>query len=665
MASITGTLSRMLYSNDSGWGIAKITTENGQVSIKGMVGTVTKGIRNEYFGEWEHSKYGMTLKVSSFREKLPDQKDGIVKYLSKRVKGIGKKSAEKIYDAYGKNCIEIIAENPDVLKEIGLSSKAVEGARSYSCSNVRLHSFLASNGISPGLCVKIEKALGKNALSKIKTNPYILVKVAGIGFIKADVMARSMGIAADSPFRLRAGVSYVLECAGNEGHMFLPQDELLERARQLTGYDCSDALDTDDIVFDNGIYLRGRYFTEVNCAKRIRALSQKRKQAEDSELEKTEEKLGIHYDESQKTAIRTSVGAGFSVITGGPGVGKTTVLKGILNIMKSRKKMVTMCAPTGKAAKRMKEATGNSAKTIHRLLGCGPDGFEYGKNSTLPGDVLIVDEASMIDTWLMNALLDAAGNMQVILVGDADQLPSVGPGNVLHDIIASDCVPVSHLNCIHRQKENSTIVEMAHKINDGIMPSLENANDFEFIACTSVEQAQNQAVMMASLHIPVLTPVHKSGVGTDRLNVLLSERLNPAGETVRRGERPLRTGDRVMQTRNDYAKNVFNGDTGILLDKKNVSFDGENVPYRELTNLEECYAITIHKAQGDEYDTAVIVMPKCRMNYRNLLYTAITRCKRKCILISTEEAIERCVKTTDPMERHTGLTRRIRKEFGK
>lgn len=665
MESIVGTLSYMLYSTKSGWGIAKIRTNEKTVSAKGMIAGLTRGITNEFLGEWEDTKYGKTFKVSSYHEKLPDHKDGVVKYMASRFKGIGKKTAERIYDVYGNDSIEIICENPEALQKVkGISKKAIEGAKEFSCSNVRLHSFLASNGISVSLCGKIEAALGKTALSDIKTNPYILMKVAGIGFVKADRMARSMGIKADSPFRLKAALEYILQAAGNEGHMFLPREELANRAYKLTGYDCDREIDAISVIEDNGIYPKGRYFTEVNCARRIHELSGRRRPAMNAEIEDAEKTLCITYDESQKDAIRNALGSGFSVITGGPGVGKTTVLRGILHIILKRKQKPVLCAPTGKAAKRMKEATSYNASTIHRLLGWSEGEFEHNQKNPLSGTVLIVDESSMIDTWLMNSLLNAAGNMQVILVGDADQLPSVGPGNVLHDIIESNCVPVTHLNHIHRQKENSSIVEMAHQINEGKMPDLSNKKDFTFIECTSVSQAQSEAVQATLVNqSQVLTPVHRSSVGTDSLNAILSSCLNPDGESVREGERPLRTGDRVMQTRNDYSKGVFNGDSGKLLTKNIVMFDGEKKEFKELGSIEESYAITIHKAQGSEYDEAVIIMPKCRMNYRNLLYTAITRCKRNCILISTREAVERCVTTTDPMERYTGLSRRIRKEF--
>ena len=674
MATESGKLSRMIYKNGD-FGIAKITGNGKSFTVKGPVANLTKGIVNQFTGTWEMSKYGRELCVSYYVEDIeagaPTGEKGIIKYLSSsRFEGIGKKTAKKIYERFGKKSIDVVLNHPEKLREAGISSKIVDRlskAANGKKSLAELNTFLASHGMSARMCSTVIDELGPDCLSAIRDNPYVLTKVPGIGFLKADVFARSMGIKADASCRLRAGVIYALDNASGEGHMYLPMDELVEESYKITGFDCTDeirAMTGFSLMESDGIYIRGRYFAEKRVANDIHELSGKRPALKDEEIKEVEKKLCITYDESQKKAIKSCMENGFSVITGGPGVGKTTVINGIIKIYKKRGKQVVLCAPTGRAAKRMSEATDHKASTIHRLLEYNGKAFKRNKENPLDGEVLIVDEASMIDTWLMSSLLEAAQKMNVILVGDADQLPSVGPGNVLKDIIASGCVPVARMTHIHRQSRNSTIVEIAHQINEGVMPDLNDSDDFRFIEVHSAQEAMRKTCELASgglryADVQVLTPIHKSDIGTDALNEELSCMLNPGGEKIRDGALPLYEGDRVMQTKNDYNLNVFNGDMGILRDRHHVEFDEEVKKYGTLTDIVQSYAITVHKSQGSEYQAAVIVMPKCRMNYRNLLYTAITRCKKMCVLVSTEEAVRRCVMTDDPSRRYTHLKERI------
>ena len=674
------------YQNpENGYSIMKVKVKgyNGLVTIVGSLLDVPVGAVLLCEGNWKVDKrYGQQFVVEKWEEVMPATVYGIEKYLgSGLVKGIGPKFAHLIVAKFGTDTIEVIETDIERLYEVdGIGKKRVERIRESwekqkDIKNVML--FLQDHGVSTAYAAKIYRQYGKESIDKVKENPFRLADdIWGIGFKTADSIARKLGYEQNDIHRCKCGIQYTLNELSGEGHVFALADQLLEAATKLLEADeqpIREAMEgmiaTKDLILEDGaIFLPPFYYSESGTARKLLALMQTTEGnlfEQDVDIESVEKISGIKYDEIQADAIRQSVKSKVMVLTGGPGTGKTTTTQGIISAFQSQGFKILLAAPTGHAAKRMSEATGMNAKTIHRLLEYNPmDGYKHNEENPLTGDVLIVDECSMIDILLMYNLLKAVPlTMRLVLVGDIDQLPSVGAGNVLRDIIDSGSVPVIRLTRIFRQAQSSRIVMNAHAINEGRFPDISNGKqtDFFFIKNDNPETVAQEIVNLVKNRLPsaykqplgniqVLTPMQRGVIGATNLNLLLQQALNPASPGISRGGYTYRTNDRVMQIRNNYQKNVFNGDIGIVravdLEERTVSvdFDGQMVEYEatELDELSLAYATTIHKAQGSEYP--IVVMPVMMTHFvmlqRNLVYTGITRAKKICVLI----ACLRCAK---------------------
>jgi exodeoxyribonuclease V alpha subunit len=536
--------------------------------------------------------------------------------------------------------------------------------------------FLQGHGVSSTFAAKIYKKYGKESIEKVSENPYCLADdIWGIGFKTADSIAKNLGYTNNDPRRCRSGILYTLGKLSEDGHVYAEREQLLKTAKELLQADeepitatLDQMIEKEDLVIDeDAIFLPPFYYSECGVANKLKRLidtSSKDLFEEDVNIEKIVRKTGIHYDDVQVAAIKQAVQSKVMVLTGGPGTGKTTTTIGIIAALQSMGLRILLAAPTGRAAKRMSEATGKEAKTIHRLLEYNPaEGYGRNDENPLDGGALIVDECSMIDVILMNSLLKAIPiDMRLILVGDIDQLPSVGAGNVLRDIIDSERIPVVRLTRIFRQAMTSRIITNAHRINQGLFPDISNGKNTDFffiqkedpslVAAEIVNIVKNRipkAYHISTNDIQVLTPMQRSVVGAANLNVILQEAINPEGDSLCRGGFKYRQGDRVMQIRNNYDKDVFNGDVGYIesvnMDDRSltVRFEERHVEYEdsELDELTLAYATTIHKSQGSEYPVVVIplLMTHFVMLQRNLVYTGITRAKKICIIIGTTKAL--------------------------
>ena len=653
------------------------------------------------------SRYGRQFSVESFEETLPATVYGIEKYLgSGLVKGIGPKFARRIVRTFGADTLNVIEETPDRLLDVpGIGRVRVERIKKSwveqkEIKNIML--FLQGHDVSTSHATKVYKTYGSDSIRVVQENPYRLADdIWGIGFRTADTIAEKMGFGHDRYPRLRSGIMYTLNALGNEGHCFATRDQLCKTGAELLEVDqalLSDALDemlqNGDVFLDgDAVYLPPFYHSELGTARRLRELL-RGEGAVSVRTEGLQRRIqtatGMNYDEVQMQAILTAAGSKVFILTGGPGTGKTTTTLGIITAFRASGAKILLAAPTGRAAKRLSEATGMEAKTIHRLLEVKPpDGYQRNEENPLEGDVLIVDECSMIDIMLMYSLMRAIpDSMRLILVGDVDQLPSVGAGNVLRDMIDSDCFPVVRLTRIFRQAQTSRIIMNAHRINHGQMPDLSNGKhtDFFFMERETPEDAAATIVELVRTKLPkyyripsgeiqVLTPMQRGVVGASNLNQLLQESVNPGQDGLRRGGYVFRLRDKVMQIRNNYEKEVFNGDIGTVdrvdLEDRTltVRFDDRLVEYdaTELDELVLAYATTIHKAQGSEYP--VVVMPVLMTHYvmlqRNLLYTGITRAKKGLVLVGTKKAIAHAVRTVTVTRRNTKLSERLRQECGK
>ncbi len=643
----------------------------------------------------------------SWHETLPSDVYGIEKYLgSGLIKGVGPKFAKLIVKTFGTDTLNVIENEPERLLEIPkLGKKKAESiAKSYSDQRdvKNLMMFLSSAGIFTSLGQKIFKVYGKESIEKIKENPYRLMdEVYGVGFKTADSIAEKLGIDSESFTRCRAGIFYTLEyLANSEGHCYVPFDEMVLKCSKILGIEDSKVVITYDSLIKNNelivedknkVYLPSFFRAEIGLTKKIKDIIfyPNFKKVPDEKLEseiKNAEKLNkIKYDDFQKEAIKTVFNSNFSVITGGPGVGKTTITKGIIEIFKNLGKKVLLAAPTGRAVKRLSETAKTEAKTIHRLLEIKREGgFAKNAENKLSGDVLIVDEASMIDLILMHNLLKAVhSNTKIILIGDVNQLPSVGPGNVLKDIINSGAVPVVKLQKIYRQAKTSNIILNSHKINSGEIPELKASknSDFFFIEENDNEKCADLIVDLYSKRLPsyykvnpisdieVLTPMKKGILGTDNLNRVLQEKLNKTSISLKHGGITYKLNDKVMQIKNNYDKDVFNGDIGKIcsINEANetleINFDSRILKY-ETSELEEitlAYACTIHKSQGSEYPIVIIPMTTSHfiMLKRNLLYTGVARAKKVCILVGNKYAISKAIENSESKKRYTLLEQKL------
>ncbi|GAB4567671.1 MAG: ATP-dependent RecD-like DNA helicase [Anaerolineae bacterium] len=744
MPELSGVIERITFHNEEdGYTVARLMPEGSSevVTVIGNMLGINVGESVRLRGQWTvHPQYGRQFKVESMETVLPATVEGLRRYLgSGLIKGIGPVTARRIVHHFGMDTLRIIDEEPDRLREVpGVGEKRVAMIQraweeQRQIKDVML--FLQANGVSTSLAVKIYKTYGDDAIAVVKNDPYRLARdVYGIGFLTADKIARNLGIAPDSPQRAAAGVAYVLSQLADEGHVYVPRDKLVQEASALLEIDeeriaaairdlvaeemvhveALSSLRLPSLAADEGplareaspvwetgedaVYLTPFYYGEIGVTGRLWHLLSAEGdrlacfQSFDWEAAFTAvaQATGLSLAEAQREAVRTALTHRVSVLTGGPGTGKTTSLQTIIRLLDWKGRTYALASPTGRAAKRLSEATGRDAKTIHRLLEFKPgEGMTFQRNQDRPLDVdmVIVDEASMLDVLLANHLLKAIpAGAHLLLVGDVDQLPSVGAGNVLRDIIDSGVVPVVRLQTIFRQEEGSFIIVNAHRIRRGQMPILDNrrAQDFFLFKTEDPERAAQLVVELVQTRIPrrfglapdeiqVLSPMHRGQIGVGQLNALLQQALNPPSPRKPErliGGRAFRLGDRVMQIRNNYEKDVYNGDLGrvVAMDLEDqvmvVDFDGRRVEYDflELDELVHAYAISVHKAQGSEFPAVVIpILPQHYvMLQRNLLYTAVTRARRLVVLVGTPRAIAIAVRNNRVEERHSLLAERLR-----
>ena len=728
---LTGTVERVVFHNEengytvlrllpasvnSGGGNAGLTHPRDPVSCIGHMVNPQAGVQLKIAGRWVNNpKFGRQIEFQNAEEMLPATSEGIRLYLaSGLIKGVGEEMAGRIVEAFGTDTIRILDEEPErLLKVRGVGSKSLDRIRTSWAEHRGMRDlllFLQPHGITPAYAVRIYRAYGAEALSIVRENPYRLaMDIHGIGFVTADAAATKLGFAHDHPLRIQAGTLYVLQKATDDGNVYLPQAQLIEAVCAQLGVDeglvddalaaletderiVREELDMPDAAGEMGVYMRRYHHCESKTAFYIQRLLRSPKSVRfekpDALVDKVVSELNISLAPEQLEAVRTAARSKVMVLTGGPGTGKTTIINAIIKLFGEVRARILLAAPTGRAAKRMSETSGRESRTIHRLLEYSPkeDGFARNEDNPLACGLLVVDEASMMDTLLFYHLLKAVPlGATLVLVGDVHQLPSVGPGNVLSDIITSGVVPVVELTEIFRQSAESEIICNAHLINRGEIPSLESSkdrlSDFYFIHQNDAEKAAELIVDLVRNHIPrrfnldpvddiqVLTPMHKGAVGAGRMNASLQEALNPHGIEVRRGDRCFRLHDKVMQIRNNYDKDVFNGDMGRIsfMDVRertlSITFDERVVPYDfdELDEIAPAYAISIHKSQGSEYPAVVIpvMMQHYVLLQRNLIYTGVTRGKKLVILVGESRALHMAVKNNKTRKRFTRLAQRL------
>lgn len=705
MVKLRCVVERITYQNpDNGYSVMKVNVKgyNDPVTLVGNLLEVPVGSVLLCDGNWKvDKKYGSQFVAESWEEVMPATIYGIEKYLgSGLVKGIGPKFAKLIVAKFGLETIDVIENELERLHEVpGIGKKRVEKIgesweKQKDIKNVML--FLQGYGVSTAYAAKIYRQYGKESIDKVKDNPYRLADdIWGIGFKTADGIAAKMGYEKSDLRRCRSGILYTLSQLSNDGHVYAKEEQLIKSAMQLLEVEeepvkqaMTQMIDAKDLELDHdAIYLPPFYYAECGAANRLLALveaieSDKKKPT--FNVAAISQETGIEYDDVQIAAIRQAVESKVMILTGGPGTGKTTTTQGIIAALKTAGMRILLAAPTGRAAKRMSEATGLEAKTIHRLLEYNPkDGYKRNEENPLEADALIVDECSMIDILLMNHLMKAiSSEMRLVMVGDIDQLPSVGAGNVLRDIIDSKKIPVVRLTRIFRQAQSSRIVMSAHAINNGQFPDTSNGKDTDFFFIKTddpnqvaesivhlVKERLPKAYNLSSSKIQVLTPIQRGVVGASNLNLVLQDALNPTSVCLNRGGYSYRKGDRIMQIRNNYDKGVFNGDLGYIeevdMEERTLiaSFDGISVEYEvsELDELSLAYATTIHKSQGSEYP--IVVMPVLMNHYvmlqRNLIYTGITRAKKICVLIGTTKALAYAIRNMSVLKRNTKLKEKL------
>ncbi|MEW5785124.1 MAG: ATP-dependent RecD-like DNA helicase [Bacillota bacterium] len=714
MTTISGYIERITYFNEeNGFVVARLKEKEKRelTTVVGSAGLLNTGESVRLSGSWvEDKKYGEQFRFQSCETTVPATAHGIERYLgSGLIKGVGPVMAKRIVQAFGEKTLEIIDAAPEKLCAVeGIGPVRVEMIKQSWAVHKgikELMLFLQEYGVGVSHCARIYKAYGKEAVAKVKENPYRLAaEIWGIGFLTADNMARKMGFAPDSLIRAKEGVIHVLNSFTDEGHVFCPEPLLLDKAAELleTGTEIvaaainelAAAADRRIVLQEGGaeraVYLKSLHVTEVRLAEKMVALKEKKSSLRPVDPVKVlpwaEQKLGLKLADKQKEAVAAALQSKVMIITGGPGTGKTTIITAVLEIFKGLRARVVLTAPTGRAAKRIQETTGCEAKTIHRLLGFSPGGgFKHDEDNPIEADVLIVDEASMIDILLMYNLIKALPDSTLlVLVGDVDQLPSVGPGNVLRDLIDCGVFKTVALNEIFRQSRQSRIIVNAHRINSGLLPDLHHdpaGSDFYFIQEEEPEQVVAKLLRVVCDRAPkkfgfdpktevqVLSPMHRGLTGVGNLNTALQGMLNPRGKEFARGSRVIRVGDKVLQLVNNYEKEVFNGDIGLVeaideVDQEfRVNYDGRSVSYdySEMDEVTLAYAVSVHKAQGSEYPAVVILvtMQHYMLLQRNLLYTAITRGKKLVVIIGTKKALAIAVKNNKPLQRYTRLKERL------
>ncbi len=706
MEEVFGYIDSIVFSEDeNGFMIARIKEPKKRevTTIVGVLPGVHIGESIRCQGGWKHhSKFGAQFEVKSFETQAPTDLIGIQRYLeSGMIKGIGPAYAERIVNKFGEKTLDVIDETPEKLLSVpGIGERKIESIIRCWKEQREIRSvmiFLRGNGVSPSFAQKIFKAYGDESISKMRENPYRIAQdIRGIGFKSADQIAQNLGMEKDAPQRISSGIQHVLWELSSEGHVCYPKEELTDVCENMLEVSPEkiiqqvQALKEEGILIEEGtnIWIKPLFLAEVGIARELARISGAPCILRQVDTEKAliwvQEKLRINLAEQQKEGVSKAVNDKLLILTGGPGTGKSTITNAILRISEKLTKKILLAAPTGRAAKRMSEITYRKAFTIHSLLemNFAAGGFKKGKDNPLSCDLLIVDEASMIDTHLMYSLLKAVPTTaRVIFVGDIDQLPSVGPGNVLRDIIASEQMPVVRLTEIFRQAKGSHIITNAHKINKGEFPWLQGEKDFRFLEGETPEDIQQSLVRLVARELPefdkfkgiqILCPMKRGIIGTENLNTVLQEVLNPSSEPLMRMGKRFHKGDKVMQIRNNYQKEVFNGDvgriTGIDLSDQAITVDfyGKEVAY-EFTELDElvlAYAVSIHKYQGSECPCVIIPIHTShfKLLHRNLLYTGVTRGKKRVILVGSKKAIAIAVRTEEVQKRHTGLTLQI-KEF--
>ena len=725
---VSGEIQNIIFNNaETGYTVIDVKLDSGEfITAVGIFPPVTESEQVVMRGSFKfHSRHGRQFAADEIEIYPPKQAESIVKYLSSGLfKGVGEATARAIVTKFGNQTLEIIEKSPTQLFKVkGVSlKKAMEIGLAFN-SMRRMQDailFLQKFSISINMAIKIYRIYGDDTKKTVEANPYRLIDdVDRLGFATADRMAAEMGIEKDSDFRIKAGITYTLkDFAAKNGHTFLPRTLLTDEVLRLLGFDESMtdriAYNIEDMVFLKQLYLYDldddkavmtypAYLLERSLARRLAAIEEEHAAvitARDGYIEKYEAQNGITLHQSQKEAVTAAFERGVEIITGGPGTGKTTIIKCIAEIFEQQGRKAVLCAPTGRAAKRLSEATGREAKTIHRLLDLdfkdGKGYFTYNENTRLPADVVIVDEVSMVDEYVFGALVKAVDRgAGLILVGDKDQLPSVGAGNVLADLIASGKFAVTCLTHIYRQAEQSLIVTNAHRINNGRMPVLDvKDNDFFFEEKASPAEARNAVVELVTKRIPdyfkvnaddiqVLCPMKKGIAGVESLNAEIRQKLNPPkykSPEMKSGETSYRVGDKVMQIVNDYQQEwtlkteegvesgsgIFNGELGyieeinMLNQKFKVRFTDDKVAIYSFSDLEHlvlAYAVSIHKSQGSEFDTVVISVTgnNFMLMTRNLLYTAVTRAKKRVVLVGSREAVAKMVKNNYTAKRFTLL----------
>lgn len=736
--TVTGYIDHVIFRNDdNGYTVMvlKGMEEEQELTCVGTFPAITQGASIEATGNYiTHPVYGKQFQISSYTEKMPEDALAMERYLgSGAIKGIGAALAARIVRRFGNDTMRIVEEEPERLAEIkGISEKkALEIAEQMTekADMRRAMVFLQKYGISLNLGAKIYQKYGQSVYGVLQENPYRLAEdISGVGFRIADEIASRIGIHTDSDYRIRSGMLYTLLQASGEGHIYLPKEELFSRASRLLGVDVSYMeKHLMDMVVDRKLILKETeegivvyptqyYYLELNSAKmlcELNILCPEDEQMMKKRISRIEKETGTELDEMQKQAVASAAQHGLFILTGGPGTGKTTTINAIIRYFEEEGAELRLAAPTGRAAKRMTEATGYEAQTIHRLLELNglPEGeqegravhFDRNSENPLEADVIIIDEMSMVDISLMYSLLLAVtAGTRLILVGDENQLPSVGPGNVLRDIIRSGCFPVVELKKIFRQASESDIVVNAHKINRGEQVTINNkSRDFFFlkrydadiiirVVIALIQEKLPRYVDAKPYEIQVLTPMRKGLLGVERLNQILQRYLNPPDEKKKEkeiGQRLFREGDKVMQVKNNYqleweilgrykipvdkGVGVFNGDTGIMTEinefaeTATVEFeDGRQAQYsfKQLEELELAYAVTIHKSQGSEYPAVIIPIlsgPRMLMN-RNLLYTAVTRARKCVTVVGSENTFAEMIRNEKQQQRYSSLDKRIR-----
>lgn len=717
MDKLAGHIERITFSSDeTAFCVCKLKVKGQQelVTIVGNMASPVAGECVELEGEWgAHSKFGHQFKVNKYKTTVPATAFGIQKYLgSGLIKGIGPVMARRIVKVFGIKSLDIIEHDIAKLLQVdGIGTKRLQMIRKAWDDQKEVRSvmlFLQSHGVSTAYAAKIYKVYGQDAINIVKDNPYRLARdIFGIGFLTADSIAMNLGIESDALQRIEAGIEYMLLQLSDEGHVCYPYEdlklkvqEMLQVAEELVESAIKSLQTADRVVIEKiteeyiehrFIFLKKYHVCEIGIASNLCRIKNGRKNLrkidENKALEWVKDQIKISFAKEQETAILKALQEKVLIITGGPGTGKTTIINAILKILKKAGAKILLAAPTGRAAKRMSETTWENAQTIHRLLdySISEGGFKKNNTNPLSCDVLIIDEASMVDTTLMHHLLKAIpSSSALIMVGDVDQLPSVGAGNVLSDLISSDGFGVVTLKTIFRQAKKSLIVVNAHKINNGEYPVIANESkksNFYFIQKENPEDVLSSIIDMVKTRIPkrfgfdpvdeiqVLTPMHRGIVGAGNLNKELQNIMNPGSLSLKRGEKDFRISDKIMQIRNNYDKHTYNGDIGRILDidftdqKVLIDFDSRQVEY-DFSSMDEivhAYAVSVHKSQGSEYPAVII--PVVTQHYvllqRNLLYTAVTRGKKLVVLVGTKKALAMAINTIKASKRYTRLCDRL------